>query len=290
MGISIVLVSLGSMGGIGLILSLLLVVADRRLAVKEDKKFTEALEILPGLNCGACGYPQCSTYLSAILEDNISIGKCRPGGAEVAENLARFLGIEGTDPESPQVARVFCSGGLVETVKDKIYSGVKSCAAAHLVGGEKVCLYSCLEFGDCVEACPFDAIHMNENALPVVDLAKCTGCGKCVIACPRNIIALTDYGEGVHVYCISHDKGALVRKICTAGCIACKICEKDDTTGAVKVDDNLAIVDHTVSKSPRQSVRRCPTEVIRVSDPVPGYEQVLEESVSAGQKKKIAST
>ncbi len=289
MGVSIVLISLGSMGGIGLILSLLLVVADRKLAVKEDEKFTEALEILPGLNCGACGYPQCSAYLSAIMEENISINECRPGGAEVAVKLARFLGIEETDTASPQVARVFCSGGIAETVRDKAYIGVKSCAAAHLVGGEKVCLYSCLEFGDCVEACPFDAIHMNQNGLPVVDLVKCTGCGKCVSACPRNIIGLTDYDEGVHVYCVSHDKGALVRRICSAGCTACKICEKDDTTGAVKVADNLAIVDHTVSKLPAQSVRRCPTKVIRVSDPVPGYEQVLEENVSDRQKKKIPS-
>ncbi len=163
MGISILFISIASMGGIGLILSLLLVVADRRLAVKEDPTFAEALEILPGLNCGACGYPQCSAYLSAITEEEVSAAKCFPGGVEVARKLSEFLGLEQTESVSPQVVRVLCSGGAAETVKDKIYRGVSSCAAAHPVGGEKACLYSCMGFGDCVEACAFDALHMNRG-------------------------------------------------------------------------------------------------------------------------------
>ncbi len=170
------------------------------------------------------------------------------------------------------MARVFCSGGIGETVKDKIYRGVESCAAAHLVGGEKACLYSCLGYSDCVEACPFEAMYMNENGLPVVGLARCTGCGECVEACPRDIIGLTGYDEVVHVYCKSRDKGALTRKICTAGCIDCKLCEKDNDTGAVKIADNLAVIDFSVNNAPVRSIERCPTKVIRISEPVPGHE------------------
>ncbi len=272
MGVSILLISMGSMGGIGLLLSVLLVMAGKKLAVVEDPKVEKALEILPGANCGACGFPQCAAYLSAIMEGKVSINECRPGGAGVAEKLSGLLGIEEAVVLSPQVARVFCSGGIKETVKDKIYRGVESCAAANLVGGEKACLYSCLGYGGCVEACPFEAMYMNENGLPVVDLARCTGCGECVKACPRDIIGLTGYDEVVHVYCKSRDKGALTRKICTAGCIACKLCEKDDDTGAVKILENLAIIDLAVSKAPVRSIERCPTKVIRISEPVPGHE------------------
>ncbi len=128
---------------------------------------------------------------------------------------------------------------------------------------------------------------MNENGLPVVDLEKCTGCGKCVIACPRDVISLAGYDEVVHVYCVSHDKGAVVRKICSAGCTACKICEKDDTTGAVKIVDNLAVIDGSVSKSPVQSVRRSPTKVIRVSETVPGFEPLAVGKPADGEKSKL---
>jgi RnfABCDGE-type electron transport complex B subunit len=272
MATTVLIVSIGSMGGIGLVLALLLVLADKRLAVREDPRFEEALDILPGLNCGACGYPKCSAYLSAVIEDGAESNLCKPGGPDVASRLVAFLGIEASGPMRQRIARVCCSGGDDEALRNRVYHGVRSCAAATLVGGEKTCLYSCLDYGDCVAACPFDAIHMGDNGLPVVDLVRCTGCGKCVAACPRAIITLADYDEAVHVYCISRDKGAEVRKICSAGCIACRLCEKDDTTGAVKVTDNLAEIDYTVHKAPVDAVRRCPTKVIRVSEAVPGYE------------------
>ncbi len=277
---TILIVSLGSMGGIGLILALLLVLADRQLAVKEDPRFEEALSILPGLNCGACGYPQCSVYLSAVMGEQAEANLCKPGGPEVAARLAGFLGVE-AGTVTQEVARVCCSGGDREAVRTRVYNGVKSCAAANLVGGEKACLYSCLGYGDCVDSCPFDAIHMGENCLPVVDLAKCTGCGNCVVACPRDIITLAGYEEAVHVYCISRDRGAEVRKICSAGCIACKLCEKDDTTGAVKIVDNLAVIDFSVHPAPVDSIRRCPTKVIRVSEPVPGFQPRRAEAAAA---------
>ena len=50
-------------------------------------------------------------------------------------------------------------------------TGAKSCAIAHATsGGETGCTFGCLGCGDCVEACQFDAIHMNpETGLPEVD-------------------------------------------------------------------------------------------------------------------------
>jgi len=276
MGISILFISIASMGGIGLFLSVILAVADKKLAVKEDPRVDQALEILPGANCGACGFAGCSAFAAAVVEGKAPVNGCKPGGSEVAAQLTSLLGVKGTEAEWPKRARVFCSGGLKEAVGDKVYIGINTCEAAHILGGEKACLYSCLGYGDCVQACSFDAIYMNDNGLPVIDLGKCTGCGECVKACPRNIIGLTDVDEAVHVYCSSHDKGPVVRKICMAGCIACKLCEKDDDTGAVKIVDNLSVIDYSHHKAPVNSVKRCPTKVIRVSDPVPGYEDAVK--------------
>jgi electron transport complex protein RnfB len=248
--------------------------------VKEDPRVELALEALPGINCGACGFAGCSGFAAAVAEGAVTVSGCRPGGQEVAAKLARILGVEQAEVQTPKKARVFCSGGLKEARRDKIYTGVRTCEAAHIVGGEKACLYSCIGFGDCVDACPFDAIHMVDNGLPIVDLLKCTGCGECVKACPRNIIGLTDADERVHVYCSSRDKGPVTKKACSAGCIACKICEKDDDTGAVKVVDNLSVIDYSVSKEPLKAIERCPTKVIRVSEPVPGFEPAKEVEVS----------
>ena len=273
MEIAVLIISVASMGGIGLILSLILVVADKKLAVKEDPLVEQALAALPGINCGACGFAGCSGFAAAVVEGKISVSGCRPGGQEVASLLAQILEVEEAEAETPKKARVFCSGGLKEAVCDKVYMGVRTCEAAHIVGGEKACLYSCIGYGDCVDACPFDAIYMDENGLPIVILEKCTGCGECVKACPRNIMGLTDADELIHVYCRSRDKGPVVRKICSAGCIACKLCEKDDDTGAVKVVDNLAVIDYSVHKEPLKAIERCPTKVIRVSEPVPGFEK-----------------
>lgn len=273
MGIEVLFISIASMGGVGLILALILAVADSKLAVEEDPRVEQALAALPGVNCGACGFAGCAAYANALVEGKVSVNGCKPGGAEVAAKLSELLGLEETAAGTPQRARVFCSGGLEEAVRDKIYTGIKSCGAAHIVGGEKACLYSCIGFGDCVEACPFNAISMNENGLPHIDLGKCTGCGECVNACPRKVIRLTDVDEAIHVYCSSLDKGAVVRKICSAGCIACKLCEKDDDTGAVSVRDNLSTVDYSVHKAPVGSIGRCPTKVIRKSEIVPGYEE-----------------
>jgi RnfABCDGE-type electron transport complex B subunit len=276
MGVAVLFISLASMGGIGLVLALILVIADKKLAVKEDPRVEQALEVLPGINCGACGFAGCSAFAAAVAEEKVSVSGCKPGGAEVADRLAKILGVAEAEAETPKKARVFCSGGLKEAVRDKVYHGVMTCESAHIIGGEKACLYSCIGFGDCVTACPFDAIEMGGNGLPVIDLVKCTGCGECVRACPRNIIGLTDADERIHVYCRSHDKGPVVRKICSAGCVACKLCEKDDDTGSVKIIDNLSVIDYSVHKAPLKAIERCPTKVIRESEPVPGFDAKLQ--------------
>lgn len=284
MDITILFISIASMGGIGLVLAVILAVADKKLAVKEDPRVEQAINALPGANCGSCGYAGCSAFARALVEGKVDPTACKPGGQEVAGRLKEILGLEGGGEEIPRRARVFCSGGDRETVKDKRYNGVPTCESANLVGGEKACLYSCLGLGDCAAACPFDAIRMSENNLPVINLGTCTGCGVCVDACPRGIIHLTDPEQAVHVYCSSLDKGPATKKACSAGCIACRLCEKNDDTGAVKVVDNLARIDYAVSTAPVQATKKCPTKVIRLAEPVPGHEYRLPEGALERQE------
>jgi RnfABCDGE-type electron transport complex B subunit len=274
MGLMVLFVSLASMAGIGVFLAVILAIADKKLAVKEDPRVEKALDQLPGANCGACGFAGCSAFANALAEGKVSVTGCKPGGAEVAKKLTEILGLEEAETLRPMVARVFCSGFFNDTATTEIYTCVETCVSANLVGADKA-----WGFGDCVEVCAFDAIHMGENGLPVVDLNGCTGCGACVDACPRNIIGLTEYDEVVHVYCRSRDKGAVTRKTCKAGCTACKLCEKDDDTGAVKVVDNLSVIDYLVNKTPVKATKRCPTKVIRISDPVQGYETLYKEKI-----------
>ncbi|MBW2618646.1 MAG: FAD-dependent oxidoreductase, partial [Deltaproteobacteria bacterium] len=72
------------------------------------------------------------------------------------------------------------------------YDGVADCRAATLLGGgQKVCQVGCLGLGSCVAACPFDAIRLGDDGLPVIDWNRCTGCGVCVRVCPKNVLTLT---------------------------------------------------------------------------------------------------
>ncbi|RKX74095.1 MAG: hypothetical protein DRP87_17625 [Spirochaetes bacterium] len=88
MGVSVLLISTGSMAGIGAVLSILLILADKKLAVKEDPHLERALAILPGANCGSCGYPQCSAFAAAVIRGDAPVTGLRPGGGEVVEKLS----------------------------------------------------------------------------------------------------------------------------------------------------------------------------------------------------------
>ena len=171
---------------------LLLSVAILKLRVTTDPRIEEVLAALPGANCAACGMPGCSAYATRIVEEKYAIDLCPVGGSETAAKIAAIMGVDGAGAMAPVTARVRCRGGVAETTTRFSYGGPRDCAAANgVMGGFKTCRYGCLGFGDCGRACPFDAITMNENGLPVVDQVRCTGCGLCVKACPRGIIILT---------------------------------------------------------------------------------------------------
>ncbi|MFH1379601.1 MAG: RnfABCDGE type electron transport complex subunit B [bacterium] len=246
----------------GLILGIILSIAGRYFNVKVDLREEKILDSLPGINCGACGYPGCGAYAAAIIEKKEELTKCIPGGNETAEKLGLIMGIQAGRMEK-RVARVFCNGGRDKSPERFIYSGISSCTAVNITGGgNKACVYGCLGLGDCMRSCPFDAIVMRDDAIPHIDEEKCTSCGKCVIACPRQLIDIIPKDKKVIVACKSRDTGAEVRKNCTVGCTACKLCVKACSSQAITVEDNLACIHPSTCTLQKACIPTCPRHTI----------------------------
>lgn len=257
----ILIASILVLGILGFIFAALLALAANYFKIEEDARVATILAILPGANCGACGAAGCHDFASKVAKGEVAVSGCLVGGEKIAKKIAEIMGETGFTVHK-QVAAVHCGAKLNQRKLKASYSGVKTCAAADLIGGGGLlCNYGCLGYGDCVCACPFDAIHLKEG-LPVTDPEKCTACGKCVKACPRGIISLRPYDFPVVVACSSHDPGPVVRKVCPVGCIACKICEKE-VPEVFKVIDNLAVMDYARSGvNCEAAVLKCPTKCI----------------------------
>lgn len=252
---------------LGVFLAVVLYLVAQKFKVHEDPRIDEVETMLPGANCGACGYPGCRGMAEALVkEDDISSLYCPVGGAETMKAAAGFLGKAAAERD-PEVAVVRCGGTCAVRPRLTRFDGARSCAVeAQTYTGETGCSFGCLGNGDCVVVCAFDAIHMNpETGLPVVDQDKCTSCGKCVGVCPKMIIELRRKGpknRRVFVSCINRDKGGVARKACEAACIGCGKCVKVCAFEAITLENNLAYIDPVKCKLCRKCVAECPTNAI----------------------------
>lgn len=175
--------------GIGFVAAVVLGVASRIFYVEENPQINGVLSLLPGANCGGCGYAGCSSCAEAIVNGNAPVNACVIGQNEVANQIAQYLGMAMVDSEI-SVATRDCSGG-VRAVKKYDYSGFDDCRAAMLYyNGPIKCDRGCLGLGTCVKVCKFGAISMGPDNLPIFDPEKCVGCGECVRACPKGIISI----------------------------------------------------------------------------------------------------
>jgi len=253
--------SIAAFGLIGLTAGLLLIIAYSKLKVEEDERVEKMTGLLPGANCGACGYASCHAYAEAIAKGEAEITECRAGGPELAKQLGEIMGQDHEGGAGEVKAVVRC--GVKDRKKLADYSGPGTCASANLTGGGMACRFGCLGYGDCLPVCPFDAISLNENNLPVIDLNKCTGCGICVKECPRNIITLRPLKNNriVYVGCSNTQAGKNTRKVCDVGCIACMICEKKGPEGAFKVENGLSEVREQKDEIVVDDIK-CPTKCI----------------------------
>ncbi len=257
----VVISSILGIGSLGLLFGAALAYASKKFAVNVDPKIEQVLEVLPGANCGGCGYPGCAGYADAVVKSGAKITLCAPGGEETVKKIARILGVEAVVQE-PKVAVVQCRGDKEKAPNRFIYDGVEDCNAAQLImGGAKGCIYGCLGLGSCVRACPFDAMYMADNGLPVVIEDKCTACGICVSTCPRGIMALIPVSQKVFLGCVSQDKAKAVKSVCSVGCIACGLCAKEKVTpnGSVVMEGNLPKIVKITSEDLMTAVEKCPT-------------------------------
>lgn len=255
-------ITVAVLGGLGLIFGLILALASKIFAVDEDPRKELLLDIMPGANCGACGFAGCSAYVDAVLEGTTVIGACPVGGTAVAEKMASIMGVTDIGAAVRQVALVRCNGnGSNRNLYQ--YEGIADCLAASRVaaGGPLACQYGCLAFGTCVKVCDFGAITV-KNGCAVVDMEKCVGCLKCVNACPRNLITVVPYGSEICVKCASRDKGMDTRAVCDCGCIGCGLCAKVCPHGAVTVENNLASIDYSKCVACGACIAKCPQHLI----------------------------
>ncbi len=265
------LASVVSITVLGAVFGVILSIAKIKLHVERDERYGYILGVLPGANCGGCGYPGCSGYAMKILEGHAPINLCMVGGPDAVEKISLIMGIE-AEAQRPLKARVRCQGGTDVTGNRFSFKGPKSCLAAQQVmEGFKTCRWGCLSLGDCARSCPFDALHMNDNGLPVVDWDKCTGCGSCVAACPRSIIVLTDKEFDIHMLCLNQEKAPVMKQGCSVGCIACNRCVKackevfadnPDIETAIEVVDFCAVIDYEKCINCGKCAEVCPQKVI----------------------------
>ncbi len=225
-----------------------------------NSKFGAIKSILPGVNCGACGYQNCAEFARAVLQGTAKPNACIPGGSKAAHTIADILGVVTTPPD-PVMAVVHCKGGKKESFDRAIYDGIQDCNAATIVGnGAKVCQDGCLGLGTCVRACHFDAMHIDENGVAIVDEVKCTGCGQCVKSCPRKIISLIPKVHKIFLACSNHDRGSKVKSYCTVGCTACTLCVKATPSGAISMKNNIPVLDYSLNENFIPAAYKCPSK------------------------------
>jgi RnfABCDGE-type electron transport complex B subunit len=277
--ITTILTATAAMLALALVFCVMLVIANVKLHVEVDPKQEQIDAILPGANCGGCGFAGCTPFAKALVEQHAPVDGCTVGGPSVAQAIADILGVEVTQ-SYPYRPVIHCGATAGQRKQKGNYTGEPTCAAAHTVGGVQGCTYGCLGFGDCVLSCEYDAMELVDG-LPRIKYENCVGCGACVRACPREIIEQIPFKveQMMVVACSNRDPGKSVREVCEVGCIGCSACARV-MEEVFTIESNLAVIDYDKVDEETDfepAMNKCPMKsMIFFGKPKPRYEEELE--------------
>ncbi len=262
-----------SLAVLGAVFGIVLGVAEKKFTVEVDPRVEEITKILPGANCGGCGFPGCGGYAEAVVAGTAPLNACTAGKDEVRQKMAQIMGIAAGAAQEPKVAQLMCKGGKDKAPLLYEYEGVEDChVAATMFKGPKACSYGCIGLGSCVQVCPFGGIKMGSNQLPEIDYNICSGCGACVNNCPQHVLKLVEASKLVHVRCSNKEKGKQAKEACQVACIKCKLCEKNCPEGAISVvadaEGSIAVIDYAKCTGCGICVTKCPTNALEIMLPI----------------------
>lgn len=255
-----VLIAVLILGAMGLVFGLLLIGANKVFEMPSDPKRDAVRNVLPGANCGGCGFAGCDALADAIAAGEAPVNACPVGGAAVAAQVAQIMGLDAAPEQVRNIATVVCQGSLDRCKAKFTYHGIQDCVAASLVNdGNRSCKYACLGLGTCVRACKFDAIHIDKHSgIAQVDPEKCQGCGACVKACPKHVLNLQPETLPVRLLCSAAEKGFLVSDNCKIGCVGCEVCMDACKFGALTIVDHLPVIDREKCTGCMMCAEVCP--------------------------------
>lgn len=263
----VVLFTIIILTGIAAVAAIILFFVAQKFNVIEDPRIDQVEEVLPSANCGGCGLPGCRAFAEACAKaETLDDLNCPPGGSEVMNQVADILGLVAAETE-PQVAVLLCNGSAANRKRTSEFDSAANCTiAASTYGGDTDCTHGCLGLGECVDACGFDAMYMDEETgLPVIISDNCTACGACIDACPKFLLELRNTGKKgkrIFVSCMNTDKGAPAKKACDVACIGCSKCLKACKFDAIVIENNKAYIDYKKCVLCRACEPVCPTNAI----------------------------
>ncbi len=243
--IGIALWGLGVFTSLGIVFGIALGGAAEKFKVASNPVVDQVRDRLPSANCGACGFAGCTAYAEAVVErSDVSPSLCIPGGAGVAQAVAELTG-KAASAVADRIVVMTCHGTSAYARDEAEYAGIPTCAAAALVfGGPRACKNGCLGLGDCVRACPFDALKIEPGGIAQVIVEKCVGCAVCVSICPKDLFTLYPRGRRIELSCKAVDKASIVRSTCMVGCTTCRKCVSKCPAGAIEWNGRTILIDH----------------------------------------------
>lgn len=264
MSFLILFVSVLIVFAIGLLLGLIIASASHFLAVRKEVRIEQIGEILPGANCGACGYAGCAAYAEAIILEGAPANKCTSLTAEGLAKIAEITGQETAAAGEPEKAFIACHAlPFASEALSFEYNGLADCTSRALFyKGVKKCKYGCLGGGSCMDVCPVRAIYREKSGRVVIDRKKCISCRKCLSVCPMNIIQMIPESADYAVACSHPGKGVQTKQDCGVGCLGCSLCTKKSPDGGFFMDGFLAKIDYNKKGSRNEAVEKCPSHCI----------------------------